>query len=257
MFESEFFGYESGSFTGALTRGNLGKLDLADGGTLFLDEIGELPMELQAKLLRVLQEKEYYRVGGLKKIQADVRIICATNVDLKNRVEVGSFRRDLFYRLNVGYVYIPPLRERKDEIPLLAEMFLRELSSNKGSIMKEISNEAIDMLVSYNWPGNVRELRNVMEWIKLMVEGSLVEPAHLRMIMNQGWLSETKGESGVSCEIEEVSLPDEKLPLENHINEIIRKALEKHNGNKAKTASYLGITRRALYSRLKRVSAKK
>jgi len=160
VFESEVFGYEAGAFTGGLPRGQKGKLDLAAGGTLFLDEITELPVDLQAKLLRMIQEKEFYRVGGLKKIKADVRIICATNTDVARLVDEGRFRRDLYYRLNVGRLFIPPLRDRSEAIVPLAQMFLTRLARKKGKNFAGISGPAESVLRSYQWPGNVRELKN-------------------------------------------------------------------------------------------------
>lgn len=253
IFESELFGYEGGAFTGGLTRGQRGKMDLAEGGTLFLDEIAEIPVDLQAKLLRVIQEKEFYRVGGLKKIKIDVRIICSTNVNLEQECQEGSFRQDLYYRLNVGRIYIPPLRERVDDILPLATMFLDELAREKGTHFRSISDEAAGMLRSYSWPGNVRELKNAMEWVALMWDDTELKPCHL------GILEGTRKDhvpgpvlaSGPVLDYRNYTLPPDSLPLEELTNNIIRKALQMHRGNKTRTAKYLGISRRSLYCRLK------
>ena len=153
LIESELFGYEPGAFTGSLAKGQWGKIDAAAGGTLFLDEIGELLPELQAKLLRVIQEKEYYRVGGIKKIKTDVRIICATNIDLETKVKEGAFRRDLYYRLKVGHIILPPIRERSEEIVPLAKMFLRDFARRRGKKFKDITPAACSALAKYLWPG--------------------------------------------------------------------------------------------------------
>ena len=166
IFESELFGYEPGTFSGGLPQGKKGKLDMAHGGTLFLDEISELPLDLQAKLLRVLQEKEFYRVGGLKLIKTDVRIICASNQHLQNMVKRWLFREDLYYRLNMGHVYIPPLRQQPEAIIPLARMFMMEISEQTNRQFKKIEPRAVRILQSYHY-GNVRELRNIVEWIVL------------------------------------------------------------------------------------------
>ncbi|WP_207732309.1 sigma-54-dependent transcriptional regulator [Heliobacterium chlorum] len=186
LFESELFGYEGGAFTGGLTKGQKGKLDLAQGGTLFLDEVGELPLELQSKLLRVLQEKEYYRVGGLKKIHTDIRIIGATNVNLDERVAAGKFRKDLYYRLNVGTLLLPPLRQRTDDVVPLARMLLQRAAKQKKKRFKGITEEAARILIQYTWPGNVRELQNTMEWVAFMYDDAELQPEHLLHISIPG-----------------------------------------------------------------------
>ncbi|MGI6130051.1 MAG: sigma-54-dependent transcriptional regulator [bacterium] len=182
LFESELFGYEAGSFTGGQTRGQKGKLDLAAGGTLFFDEISEIPLELQGKLLRVFQEKEYYRVGGLRKIKLDARIICASNVDLAKRVAEGKFRRDLYFRLRVGEIFVPPLRERKEAILPLAQMFLHELSHQKGKRFEYIDEDASQVLRDYPWPGNIRELRNTIEWVVFRYNDAALKTSHLGIL---------------------------------------------------------------------------
>ncbi|MGI6685241.1 MAG: sigma 54-interacting transcriptional regulator [Bacillota bacterium] len=175
IFESELFGYEGGAFTGGRSGGQKGKLDLAQGGSLFLDELGEIPVSMQAKLLRVIQEKEYYRVGGLKKQEADVRLICATNVNLEKNIKEGSFRKDLFYRLEAVRIHIPPLRLRKDDILPLAQWFLKTAALKKGKYFKSISEEAASFLTTYPWPGNVRQLKNTIEYIVIMFDDNEVK----------------------------------------------------------------------------------
>lgn len=178
LLESELFGYEEGAFTGARLKGKLGLLELASGGTFFLDEIGELPLNMQAKLLQVLQDRELYRVGGTKPVRLDVRIIAATNQDLDEMVSGGTFRKDLYYRLNVVPIQIPPLRERGDEISSLASHFLGQFKEKYG-LDKEISSETMEYLLKYEWPGNVRELQNVIERLVVTVEERVIQPSHL------------------------------------------------------------------------------
>jgi len=176
LFESELFGYEAGAFTGSLNKGQKGKIESACGGTLFLDEISEIPIDLQSKLLRVIQEKEYYPIGGLKKKKVDVRIICATNVDLADQVKNSKFRKDLFFRLKVGHVFIPPLRERKEDIIALANTFLKLYSVEKHKKYEGIDEQAMTTLLNYKWPGNVRELKNVIEWAVFMHDDTVSFP---------------------------------------------------------------------------------
>ncbi|NLI12468.1 sigma-54-dependent transcriptional regulator [Pelotomaculum propionicicum] len=253
LFESELFGYEAGAFTGGQARGQKGKLDLARGGTIFLDEIAEIPVSMQAKLLRVIQEKEYYRVGGLKKLKTDTRIICATNVDVRGKIEEGSFRQDLYYRLNVGHIHLPPLRQRTDDILPLAQMFLLGFAREKRKSFKTITHEAAGMLLSYDWPGNVRELKNTIEWAVLMWDDQELKPGHLE-ILTGNIKSKPQAAAGIGViDHENFFLPPRSLPLEEYCNNIILKALEKFNGNKTLTAKYLGISRRSLYCRLERL----
>lgn len=252
LFESELFGYEPGAFTGSLTKGQKGKLDMAQGGTLLLDEVGEIPLELQGKLLRVIQEKEFYRVGGLKKIKTDVRIICATNADLEQRVEQGTFRRDLYFRLKVGHFIIPPLRERREDIIPLAEMFLRQFAGKKAGRFQRISRGAADAMLTYHWPGNIRELRNTMEWVSFMYDDVELKPLHLSQLQvnAQTPLSPPDNEQGLTPE--HFSLPASGFCLEEYNDWIIQKAIELCQGNKTAAAMRLGISRRSLYSRLKK-----
>lgn len=252
IFESELFGYEAGAFTGGLSKGQKGKLDMAMGGTLFLDEITEIPVNLQAKLLRVIQEREFYRVGGLKKIKTDVRIICATNADIENKMGQGSFRQDLYYRLNVGRIYLPPLRHRQEDILPLAEMFLTRFAREKGKSFRTIGDEAAKMLLSYKWPGNVRELKNVVEWAVLMWDDRELKPSHLGILQKdnkKGTPVETARAGAI--DYKSFVLPPHCLPIEEYINNIFIEALKLNSGNKTKTAKYLGISRRSLYCRLK------
>jgi transcriptional regulator with GAF, ATPase, and Fis domain len=174
LVESELFGYEKGAFTGALTR-KAGKFELAHRGTLFLDEIGDLPPQAQAKLLRVLQEREVQRVGGLKAVPVDVRLVAATNQDLEARMEAGQFRPDLFYRLSVFPIRLPPLRERRDDIPLLAERFLCRFAEQQHKPTPRLTPRALDRIAAYDWPGNVRELQNVIERAVILARGPAID----------------------------------------------------------------------------------
>lgn len=235
LFESELFGYEAGSYTGGSPKGKKGKLDLAQGGTLFLDELGELSLESQGKLLRVLQEREYYRVGGLKKISTDARIVAATNVNLEQAMIDGSFRKDLYYRLKIGTIVIPPLRERKEEILPLALMFLQDFAKKEGRHGFQIMNqEASEILLHYPWNGNVRELSNLMELINFSYQGDILRKEHLPMI-SQSFQHCTLQQSGT---------------LKSYTDEYVRQALEDSKGNKSLTARQLGISRRSLYRKL-------
>lgn len=256
IFESEIFGYDPGAFTGGLPRGQKGKLDIARGGTIFLDEIGEIPGDLQAKLLRVIQEREYYRVSGLKKIQADVRLICATNLDLEQKISEGTFRKDLYYRLNVGRIFLPPLRERPEEIVPLAEMFLEGFAREKGRGFHSISKEAAGILKSYQWPGNVRELKNAIEWVVLMWDDTRLEPSHLSILqMDRDAGLPLKNTGAGAINHKNFTLPPGGLPLEEFTDRIIQKALEMNRGVKTETAKYLGISRRSLYCHLSRMAS--
>jgi len=237
LLESELFGHEKGSFTGAVARRE-GRFKLADGGTLFLDEIGEMSLLLQAKLLRVIQTKSFERVGGSETITSDVRLIVATNRDLEEEVREGRFREDLFYRLNVVPVTLPPLRERKEDIPLLAEHFLKEIAERNGKLIRGFSPQAMDLLVRNRWKGNVRELENVVERAVIMGRGDIVEPGDLPGHMMQ------EGDSLVSGVIP-------GRPLSDLEREAILSTLEMTGGNRTETARLLGISRRTLQYKLK------
>lgn len=180
--ESELFGYEKGAFTGAMDKMRQGKFEIANRGTILLDEVGELTQELQVKLLRVLETKRFYRLGGAKEISVDVRIIAATNKNLKSAVEKGTFREDLFYRLNIAQIRVPSLRERTEDIALLANTFLEELNKKFGKSIKGFTPDAVKTLEKYSWPGNVRELKNGIERIALLETDSLIKPEHLAFL---------------------------------------------------------------------------
>ena len=256
IFESELFGYEGGAFTGGLPGGKKGKFDLASGGTLFLDEISEMPVDLQAKLLRVIQEKGFYRVGGLKKIKTDVRIICATNVDIEKKVKEGTFRRDLYYRLCVGRIVLPPLRERTNEILPFANMFLMEFAPKRRKRFRKISDQSAKILTSYDWPGNVRELKNLINRVTFLHDDNELKPEHLDVLQHTQKNKLTGGYSPPIIDPVCFSLPVEGFNLEDFINKIIEQALEIHGGNKTKTALFLGMSRRSLQCRLERTEKK-
>ena len=245
LLESELFGYEKGAFTGAYAR-KPGRFELADGGTLFLDEVGEIKPEIQVKLLRVLQDKAFERLGGKETIKVDVRIIAATNKDLEKEVAMGRFREDLYYRLNVIPIYLPPLRERKEDIPLLAEHFLRIYSEKNGKSIKRISPEAMEALVNYSWPGNVRELENVIERMVVLGTGDEITVSQLPERIRNSKIAD------ISTNLEVFEIPDEGISLEDVEKMLIMKALAKANGNKSKAAKLLGITRRTLQYRLRK-----
>ena len=257
LFESELFGYEPGSFTGGLTKGQKGKLDVAQGGTLLLDEVGEIPLGLQGKLLRVIQEREFYRVGGLKKVKTDVRIICATNADLEERVKQGTFRRDLFFRLKVGHIVIPPLRERVDDIIPLAEMFLRQFAEQKGKRFRRINPSAVNLLLAYDWPGNVRELRNTMELTVLMYDDVEIKPMHLNLLSKVAptLINYVEPLDFQALNPHRFSLPATGIDLKEFIDRIVHQSLELCLGNKTEAAKYLGISRRSFYCHLQRKKA--
>ncbi len=252
LFESEFFGYVEGAFTGARKNGAAGKLELAQGGTVFLDEIGELPLEFQPKLLRALQEREIYRVGGDRLISLDIRIICATNRNLKDLVNNNLFRSDLYYRLNIGQILLPPLRERKEDIIPLAQMFLDKYADKRKKPFKFISKEARQILYNYCWPGNIRELQNLIERIVLLYNDEVVQKKHVNYL--SGYCEELMDTSDAYViENGRVKLPDGQLQLEELEKEIVAKALVKFDNNKTRVAEYLGLTRSALRSRLRKL----
>ena len=233
LIESELFGHEKGAFTGAFQR-KKGRFELAEGGTLFIDEIGDLSPALQVKLLRVLQEREFERVGGTETIKANVRLITATNVDLERAVSEGRFRSDLYYRLNVFSIYLPPLRERRTDILLLADHFLEKYSRQSSKSVKRISTPAIDMLMSYHWPGNVRELENAIERATLVCEGNVIHGYHLPPTL------QTAEGSGT---VTRMSLTQ---AVEAYEKDLIQDALKTTRGNRARAARMLDTTERIL-----------
>lgn len=233
LLESEIFGIEKGTATGV--EGRVGRFEVADGGTVFLDEIGDLPLPLQAKLLRVIEEKSFERVGGRRRIKVDVRIIAATNKDLEEEIKKGRFREDLYFRISTFPIKIPPLKERREDIRVLAEHFLKKYTSSMRKRIKGIKKEAMELLMNYSWPGNVRELENVVERAVILAEGKYIRR-------------------------EDIILPERKkdiIPLKELIRrvekEAIKHAIEVCGGDKTRAAEMLGITLRTLYNKLKEV----
>ncbi len=248
LFESELFGYEAGSFTGGSRDGKAGKIELAENGTLFLDEIGEMNTEYQAKLLRLLQEREFFRVGGTRKIRTNARIICATNCEIEKCMQDGKIRSDLYHRLSVGFVRIPPLRERAKEIVPFANYFLKRMLKDKRTTFQSISEQAEQVLNQYSWPGNVRELKHVLERISLLYQEKVVEPKHINPLLNREYATNDR-----ISEDEIFDRAGSEFNLRSWIDRIVTAALDKHDGNKSKTARYLGLTRSELYTYLKNI----
>lgn len=242
--ESELFGHRKGSFTGA-SSDRAGKFEAANEGTVFLDEVGELTLPLQVKLLRVIQEREVDKIGSPHPVKVNVRIIAASNRNLKNLVDDGDFRDDLYYRLSVVTIELPPLRERKDDIPLLARYFLRQYAERYGIPALSISQEALEKMVQYNWPGNVRELQNVIERLAVLAQNSMVQVAQLPEEIR-------RAESRVASI--GLKLPDEGIDLEGVEKEILLQALEKHGWNQTQAAKYLNISRKTLIYRMEKFS---
>jgi len=238
LLESELFGYERGAFTGAVTRKE-GRFELADGGTLFMDEIGDLSSATQAKLLRVLQEGEFERLGGTRTLKVDVRLVAATNADLAMLVREKRFREDLFYRLNVIAIQIPPLRERREDIPLLAQHFLRRFAAKNAKTIDGFTEEALDLLQTYAWPGNVRELENVIERAVVLTRSSLISPADL---------PEAVVGSDQATRHLVISIG---TPLEDVEDRLIEETLRYTKGDKTLAAKLLGIATRTIYRRMK------
>jgi Nif-specific regulatory protein len=233
LIESELFGYEKGAFTGANAR-KKGRFELAEGGTIFLDEIGDINAGTQVKLLRVLQEREFERLGGTESVRVNVRVIAATNKDMEKAIAGGTFREDLYYRLNVFTIFVPPLRDRKADMLLLADHFLEKFSREHGKVIKRISTPAIDMLMSYHWPGNVRELENALERAVLVCDGQVIHGHHLPPSL------QTADASGT---VTRVSLKD---AVEGFERDLIQDALKTTRGNRAKAARLLDTTERIL-----------
>ena len=239
LIESELFGYERGAFTGATAR-KKGRFELADGGTLFLDEIGDVNLSTQVKLLRVLQEREFERLGGTAAIQANVRLVAATNTDLEKAIAAGTFREDLYYRLNVFTIFVPPLRERKTDILLLADHFLEKYAIEHGRNIKRISTPAIDMLMAYHWPGNVRELQNIIERAVLVCDAAVVHGHHLPPTLQTGEASGT---------VAGMSLSNAVAAYEK---DLIQDALKTTRGNRVRAAMLLDSTERIISYKVKK-----
>ena len=252
LFEGELFGHEAGAYTGATAKGRMGKFEAADGGTIFLDEIGEMPLTLQVKLLRVLEEKRICRLGGVKEIPVDFRIICATNKDLAREVNEKRFRLDLFYRINTGSIRIPPLRERRDDIMPLALHFVNRACTRRGKPFDRFTPGAEKFLLSFFWPGNVRQLKNAMEHVALTAVLDKVGIEDLSFIYERNHAMEDTIKDIPVLRLEEFNLPEDNLDLERLNKHIIEKALENNRGNQTRTAQYLGISRRVLQGRLKK-----
>ncbi len=247
LIESELFGHEKGAFTGA-TSMKRGKFDLANGGTLFLDEIGDMALKTQAKILRILQEQKFERVGGSKTISVDVRIIAATNKDLEEEIKKGNFREDLYFRLNVIPIEIPPLRERKEDIPLLVDEFLKEFSNGRV----KIEEDALNALCDYDWPGNIRELKNLIERLVILSKEDTIRIDDLPKNLisskkKQGLKEDMLRDIDVSC----FTCPDFKTAKSIFEREYIKKKLNEFGGNIKKTAESIGIERRHLYRKIK------
>jgi len=240
LIESELFGHEKGAFTGAIEQRS-GRFERADGGTLFLDEIGTLNLTAQAKLLRILQEKEFERIGGTRTLRVDVRIIAATSKDLERSIEEGTFREDLYYRLNVFPIFIPPLRERKTDILLLADYFVEKFNRKHKKKVQRISTPAIDMLMQYHWPGNVRELENCVERAVLFCADRVIHSHHLPPTLQTGEQSGTVP-----------SLSFEGA-IQNYEKELIIDALKNSGGNMAKAARLLKTTERVISYSVKKL----
>ena len=233
--ESELFGYDEGAFTGAKKGGKIGKFELANGGTIFLDEIGDMPLKMQAKLLRVLQEREFERVGGNETIKVDVRVIAATNKDLKEMISKDEFREDLYYRLNVLTLEIPPLRARERDVEELITILLKKLSNELGRYVQRVSEEAMEYILGHNWPGNVRELENVLERAINLTDSDTIYPSHLPADLRQKKSTEAHGPI----------VPLKEL-VEDTEKQAIVKCLEYTGGNKLKASKILDISRSSL-----------
>ncbi len=241
LLESELFGYEKGAFTGA-TSNKPGKFELADKGTLFLDEIGDVPAAIQVKLLRVLQDREFERLGSTRTHKVDVRMVAATNRDLRAALEEGTFREDLYYRLNVVAIDIPPLRDHKEDIPALAELFLEKSARESGKAVRGITPQAMKLLMDFHWPGNVRELQNVLERAVTLSSGATLDVGDIHI---------DGPPRRVSADSAPV-LPD-GMTLEQWEEELLREALRRANGNKSQAARALGLSRNALRYRLSKM----
>lgn len=242
--ESEFFGHEKGAFTGASQKTKLGKFELANGGTILLDEIGELSLDLQVKLLRVLQERKFYRVGGEREIAVDVRVLAATNRDLEEEVAKGNFREDLFYRINVANVYIPSLKERTEDLPYLAYSFLSEFAKKFNNKVKNIDDDALEILKAHEWKGNIRELRNIMERVMLLADEEVIKDYHLNFLVDK--IESDKSRSGKF----NLEIPSSGIKMETVMKDLILKTLTITSGNQVRAAKILGLSRSKLRYRM-------
>ena len=241
--ETELFGHERGAFTGAVSM-RRGRFELADKGTLFLDEVGDLPLDVQAKLLRVLQEGEFERVGSSESRSVDVRVVAATHHDLESAVKEGRFRTDLYYRLNVFPIALPPLRERKGDVPLLARFYIDRFNQEFRKRVRGLSADATEVLQQYGWPGNVRELRNAIERAMLLIEGDLLEPEHFTTLTR-------------TVATTQFRLPPEGVNLDEVERQLLLQALERANGNQTQAAQLLGINRDQVRYRIEKFGLSK
>jgi DNA-binding NtrC family response regulator len=267
LLESELFGHEKGAFTGAV-RTKIGRFELADGGTLFLDDIDDLSPSVQVKLLRVLQEREFEKVGGTSTIHVDVRIVAASKRDLRDVIKEGKFREDLYYRLNVVAISLPPLRERKEDIPLLIDCFIAKYSRRVNKKIRGISPEVLEILIDYDWPGNVRELENAIESAMVMTPNDMVTPEFLPQSIIRGFRTiapDSKRWAGFEKRVEKLSslitANGTKLPLMSEITKeaeriYIREVLEETKWKKGKAAKILGISRKTLWEKIKSLGIK-
>ena len=245
LLESELLGHEKGAFTDAKAQ-KKGLLELADGGSVFLDEIGDMPYPMQAKLLRILEDKTFKRVGGVKDIQVDVRIISATNQEIKTLMMENKFRKDLYYRLQVVPIYLPPLRERKEDILPLARHFIETFNLEFRKNVKEISEKAREFLIRYDWPGNVRELKNVIERAMILNSEDILLLEHLPVELVGGMLP------AASPAASSINIPTEGMSLEKVEEELVKQALAAAGGNQSKAADMLGVQRDAFRRRMKK-----
>ena len=250
LIESELFGHEKGSFSGAGSK-MIGKFQLADKGTLFLDEIGDMSLKTQSKILRVLQEKHFHRVGGSRTLEIDVRVIAATNKDIEALIEKGDFREDLYYRLNVVPIEVPPLRERSQDIPKLVEAFLEEAAKKNAAAKKTIAEQAVQMLQQYHWPGNVRELKNLIERLVIIVNSKMIQAENLPKPYNPS-------NAGVGAQAYETlfGLPGLKEARQTFEKQYIERKLDEFSHNVTHTAQAIGVERSYLHRRIKKLSIK-
>jgi two-component system nitrogen regulation response regulator NtrX len=249
LIESELLGHEKGAFTGA-TGKKRGKFELASNGTIFLDEIGDMSLKAQSKILRVLQEQKFQRVGGSRTLSVDVRVIAASNKDLEKEIEAGRFREDIFYRLNVIPIEVPPLRERFEDIPILVEIFFDECAKQNLSDKKELEKQALDLLCNYSWPGNVRELKNLVERLAIMVENDVIDPSDIPAPYNP---DASEGLAPVEAQFFSIQhLKDAKKAFEK---EFIQRMLLKNRNNITKTAEAIGVERSYLHKKIKSLKA--
>jgi len=247
LLESEFFGYEKGAFTGAM-RSRMGRIEFSNQGTLFLDEISSMSLELQAKLLRVIQEQEFERIGGLKTIKVDFRLISATNQDLKEKIKEGTFREDLFYRLNVIPINVPPLRERKSDIPILVNHFLKELREHNKTSVRGFSDKAMERLMQYHWPGNVRELKNLVERLSVLKQQGIIELDDIPSSMGISVIPQMKPLVDINIK-KGISFHTQVAEFERRL---LLEALEQTSWVKEKAAKLLKLKRTTLIEKMKR-----